>query len=66
MKISTLIRLLEDINNNESMLTDWERKFVDDIDKRAGWAIKRSQPFTTTAKKDAVIWRIHARVTLGG
>ncbi|MCP4470162.1 MAG: hypothetical protein GY815_05665 [Gammaproteobacteria bacterium] len=46
-------KLIEVIEENEDQLTDWERKFIDDI---------TSNDYTLTDKQNSIVNRIHHRV----
>lgn len=46
-------KLVEQIEENEDQLTDWERKFIDDIQKN---------DYTLSEKQNSIINRIHHKV----
>lgn len=51
------IKLLDEIEENEDKLNDWERKFVSDI---------TSKDYTLTENQNSVVNRIHHKVVFGG
>ena len=50
-------KLIEEIEENEDQLTDWERKFID--------SITANEFYTLTEKQNSVVNRIHHRVVFG-
>jgi hypothetical protein len=48
--------LVEQIEEHESKLTDWERQFIEDIQKN---------DYTLTEKQNSMIIKIHHRVVFG-
>jgi len=48
-------KLIEQIEENEGQLSDWERKFIDDIQKN---------DYTLSEKQNSIIIRIHCKVVV--
>ena len=49
-------KLLEEVEEHEEKLTDWERQFVDDIG---------SKDYTLTGRQNELLNKIHGKVVFG-